>query len=260
MFQPQLIDNLHCVMRSIKYLLVLIIFASIITGCNKDDSYKDNDLSLLSDMLMYSYSISISFENETGIDLVAPLGEDRWISSRGNHCWVGEINPEKYELNVVYSDFPDFSSSEIYRNYRYSVDSLEMVDDNNVAYFMMAKYDDNYDCTSEFKEEYAEGDGKFYLNTVLTTPIRAWNIDVPRQDNIIYNITCPTVFGDNTTHQLVAYWSDDSLFPLNSNETSCPECIRATFDGKEVIVKKAVIWSGPHRDFYSYFIDIVLDK
>ena len=246
-------------MKSIKYIFTLVVIGIASFGCDNDNSYKDNEISLLSDLQTYSYSITISFENASGVDLVAPLGEDRWISSSGNHYWVGEINPEKYELSYLYSNPPDFSSSESYRN---NVAPLAVVnyDDTCFASFVMSKYDDNYHCTSEFKEEYAEGEGKFYLNSQLSTPIRAWNIDVLRQDNIIYNITCPTIFGDNNAHQLIAFWADDPLFPLNPNETSCPECIRATFDGKEVTVKKAVIWSGPYRDFYSYFIDIVLDK
>lgn len=217
----------------------------------------------------YSFRISIGFFDKTGKDLTVPLAEERWIkpasdADRYDYPWSGGINPIKYDLDLTLS-YPDVLPHDIpgvvYYNKRYPTYEL-----------IMTKYKDDYQLT-----DYSDEEGRYYLSNKFGYP-RIGGLDIqlasgigdyikdnPRQDYIIYKLSCPTIFGDNTVHELVTYWGDDLCFPPDDPEAEeqwmlYPNCTKAIFDGKEVPVKTVVTSSYDWRDFYDHFIDIVLDK
>ena len=88
-------------MRTMNALVLLCVLCVSIVACNSkmetepEFTAKDN----LFDKGGYDYSISVSFIDKEGNDLVAPLAAERYIkNSRGNN-WEGEINPDKYSLD-----------------------------------------------------------------------------------------------------------------------------------------------------------------
>jgi hypothetical protein len=212
----------------------------------------------------YRYCISISFSDIVGKDLVAPLGDERWKPANDHSYWYGEINPDKYGLDISLSNPP--------HEIQYINSPKPEFERKTGPYFKMAKYDNNYQLTSNFgKEVYTEGDGLHFLSNEYGTPIYHYAddnydriIEEPIQEHITYKISCPTIFGDNSVHELVAYWADDPDISYDSQDARTwylyPECIRASFDGKEVAVKKSVVNTTEYRDYYSYFINIILDK
>lgn len=212
----------------------------------------------------YRYCISINFSDFLGKDLVAPLGDERWKPANDHSYWYGEINPDKYGLDITLSNPP--------HEMQYISTPKPEFDKKTGPYFKMAKYDNNYQLTSNFGQEvYTEGDGYYYLSNEYGTPMFHYAddsydtiIEEPVQDHIIYKISSPTIFGDNSVHELVAYWAEDSDNSYDFQDARTwylyPECIRASFDGKEVAVKRIVVNSTEYRDYYSYFINIVLDK
>lgn len=193
----------------------------------------------------YTYILCVSFEDASGNDLVAPLGEERYTRSNAVNYWTGDINPNKYMLDVKYSQLP--ASAPAY-----------VIPNNSYPRLGMGKFDNNYQCISHFVEQYEEEGGKYYLFSELSLLKHSWGLDTPRQDYIIYNISCPTIFGDNSFHELVAYWDDDPVYSTYGDEY--PECVEAEFDGYKINVKKALYHSVETRNYYAYFIDIVLDK
>ena len=245
-------------MKTINIVMSLVLIALALSSCGKlAPGGKTQDTS-------YRYCISINFSDFLGKDLVAPLGDERWKPANDHSYWYGEINPDKYGLDISLSN----PSLEI----QYISTPKPEFERKTGPYFKMAKYDNNYRLTSNFGQEvYTEGDGYYYLSNEYGTPIFHYAddnydtiIEEPVQDHITYKISCPTIFGDNSVHELVAYWAED---PDNSYDPQdartwylYPKCIKASFDGKEVAVKRSVVNSTEYRDYYSYFINIVLDK
>ena len=236
-----------------KTILLITTISLFLLGCDKEP-IDDTVLSVSSDLPVYEYTILISFVDGSGKDLVSSLGEERWQPDGDNTIWGGQINPEKYSLNFIYSNPPSYFTEE-----QLSLDSC-------VAPFFALKFD-NYQIPYQTYEQYIEGEGRWYLYNRLRHFIRAWGKDALRQDNIIYRFSCPTVFGDNSTHELIAYWGDDPAPSSNPDAGLHPECIRALFDGQEIPVKKVTVvtryevQSGTiDVERLQYFIDIVLDK
>ncbi len=244
-------------MKTINKVILLALLSIVMASCGKlAPGGKLQDSS-------YKYLISISFTDNANKDLVAPLGDERWKPANDHSYWYGEINPDMYGL--------DISLSNQLHEFQYINSPKPVFERKTGPYFKMAKYDNNYQLTSNFGQEvYTEGDGKYYLSNEYGTPICHYAddnydriIEEPIQDHITYKISCPTIFGDNSVHELVAYWAED---PDNSYDPQdartwylYPKCIKASFDGKEIAVKRVVVSSTEDKDYYSYFVDVVLD-
>lgn len=234
--------------------IVIILFTTLlfiaVVGCAPEsrpdpDGYdKTNDFTFQD----FTYRIAVSFCNASGEDIVAPLGEERW-TYKANTYWNGEINPDKYDLTI------DLSVPWKAYSYHYLLPTVYK------PTFKLEKFDKNYQSSSIFGEEYREGDGKYYLTNVVSMPTYFESSDdgdieeMACQDYITYQMACPIIFEDSSVHTLVAYWVEDPAtpsdwdYPLPPSQN--PQCIRATFDGKDVIVKQHNL---------IYFIDIVLDE
>lgn len=235
-------------MKTIRLYVVFAFMALVMSGCGKDIFIPGADV-----MQMDYYWLTVSFKDASGKDLVAKLGDERWVSSRNQSNWAGEINPERYQLDIILSN-----PHESWDNTIYNTRAKEGVfaPDVNQPYFMIAKYDENHVGTLTYKgEDSIEGDCYLFSN---------FNIPAINgiQNTLTYKITCPTIFGDNATHEIVTWWKEGQSFPKDSDEIifRYPECKSSTFDGKDVIVKKVLVDSANSKEYYSYFIDIVLDK
>lgn len=235
-------------MKTIRFYLMLSIVSLSLLGCGKNNFLPGSDA-----MKMDYYWLTVSFKDASGKDLVAKLGDERWVSSRNQSSWAGEINPERYKLDIVLSN-----PHESWDNTIYNTRAKEGVfaPDVNQPYFMIAKYDENHVGTLTYKgEDSIEGDCYLFSN---------FNIPAINgiQNTLTYKITCPTIFGDNATHEIVTWWKEGQSFPKDSDEIifRYPECKSSTFDGKDVIVKKVLVDSANSKEYYSYFIDIVIDK
>jgi hypothetical protein len=229
----------------------------LFNSCNDND--KQEDIPIVGINPFYGYSISISFIDASGNDLVKGLEvyeqgtivERRWENgtSGGELDISGRVKRELYTLETVFPDgipdpskpqsnpyaileipFPTLYYSPIYLNYA----TAETMDDYN--YFLMG--------ASSYKR-----------------------YDFP--EKIIIRFTCPHVFGDNEAHDIVTYWKlhvdkiyvDKQLWiDLNNPrykvgdyiENIYPKCSRLEYGGKEFIIN-----SDP---YYGQYATIVLDR
>ena len=226
-------------MRKQYNVLIIAILAIMFDGCSKITGVTPTEAH-------YRYFVGFSFVDALGNDLVSPLSDERWKVDKDVSYWTGAINPDRYDLGV------DFA--------------IPNSDNPNIKEYVlwMAKYDENHKMTSLFGEEFIEGNGKYYLCSDLAAPSLANMYDkgqggMIQQKTISYKIICPTIFGDNSTHEIVTYWSYDSVVPATLSKTwtfeQFPTCFSATFDGKEVPV---LYFQENH--IMNHFIDIVLDR
>lgn len=241
-------------MKSNLLFSLFVMICVVVTGCGKIDTLPEGSDQIRNFTPQYfRYRIAVSFCDNAGNDLIAPLGDDRW-KSRTDTYWKGSINPDRYDLKIELS-VP-------WKGLR----ALRTTDNPS---FRMEKYDKNRQSSSFFGEEYKEGEGKYYLRNTISMPTY-YDIsngddieEMPCQDYITYKISCPTLFVDKAEHSLVAYWVEDPTVPTEWDyplpPSQNPQCIRAVFDGKEVVVNKQIIGSEQGREYYIYFIDIVLD-
>ena len=222
-------------MKTMNALVLLCVLCVSIVACNSkmetepEFTAKDN----LFDKGGYDYSISVSFIDKEGNDLVAPLAAERYIkNSRGNN-WEGEINPDKYSLEITLSkptaDFKRYHSPQPIR-------------DGSGSYFWISDYQqDTYylsNVFNYFRYQYADDN----YDSVVENPM---------QEYVKYRIFCPTIFNDNTIHELVVYWDNDNVQGLWAEM----KCIKALFEGKEceVVIQE---FDG----IFDNIIKIVLDR
>lgn len=221
-------------MKYLKIAFILAFVATVNIGCDKIQE---------SQPPAYCYSINISFTDKMGNDLVAPLGKDRWHPNNVDTYWTGAINPDKYTLDYV---FP---------NPEPQIERPGLIEpDYKGPAFWMAKSDDKYQLTSDFHEQYTEGEGKWYLMTGVAS-----SQSYP-QESTTFRMVCPTIFGDNSVHELVTYWVYDTVIPYTPevpvSAEQFPECASGTFDGNTIDVIN-IKRDGLHVNIV--FIDVVLD-
>lgn len=214
-------------------------------------------------MDQYYYCLNISIFDTDGNDLVEQLKAKQWLPHDNQSFWTGDINPDSYNLDIQFSNYPPSYSSEA------------------KIYYSIAKYDGDYSQTSTFGSSYTEGDGKWYLIQsfpcslpVYVTNEKGERIQInPVQDHIKYTISCPSVFGDDLEHEITAYWDDaEGQTKLSDNIPSrFPECIRVEYEGKTYTPVKVDMTPSLTQEYqekmglktsgyYQYFVDIVLDR
>ena len=260
-------------MNKIKTLAMALLMAAMFVSCGKEldvspedlipESWRDNAPNFNLWGSSYTYGIELSFTDSKGNDLVAPLGEDRWKPANYHSYWFGEINPDNYTLAITYGvECGPF-------------DSMRVKYDRRAPYFKMAKFDSDYKVTSHFGEEYTEGEGKYYLSNECGSAM-FYGYDMallygendirvnPRQDSITYEINSYALFNDYKYHKLVTYWEDDICIKFDPEDARSgdqyPHCTKAFFEGKEVAVKTVVVRPTEYRDYYTHFIDIVVER
>lgn len=236
-----------------RIILSLLLVCVTISGCKGIIQEEEFLPEAHSDLPHDVYRIGISFHNASGDDLIIPLGDERWKPGN-DQSWWGGINPKHYNLDILLPNPHESWDNSIY-NFRASAGYLP---DENRPSFQMIKYDHNYKCSSFFGGQYSEGEGSWYLISTFQCP--AIN---GLQDYLTYHIVCPIIFGDNLSHELVAFWDRDPFSGYPEERKSgeiFPRCTNAKFDGYNVTVKQEITESADNRDYYTYFIDIVLDR
>ena len=139
-----------------------------LTGCNRiDDTVKLNST---------VYNLTLSIRDADGNNLLTPLAEDKWTSSPGQE-WKGEINPEKYELEVIFPRITEWPF-------------------NFVSAISLYRF--------EGEEEY-----NLYAQTVTFSG--------SKQDYLTYRLYCPAVFGDEYIHSITPEWKNPAGGAINGN-------------------------------------------
>lgn len=236
-------------MKTIKTALIIAIVALATVGCNKSALNSDDiniaDIELGYDAAhpRFSYLLCVGFLDSKGNDLTAPLAVEQ--SKEEGKDWNGPADPARYNLNIILSNGVQSDSE--------NLDSFTM-------YNFFAR-------VPEFEKQYGRYDGHYFLFN------HYFDYFEP-ESCLTYQITCPTVFGDNSVHELVTWWGDDPEVAYRGEEYAQAydsdgnrimdqylQCTKALFDGREVSIKRAVFYVGPNnRAYYSHFIDIVLDE
>lgn len=206
-----------------------------------------------------TYRISFSFKDADGNDLAEPFAEEQWIR-KGDSRWWGEINPDKYRLDFILPNPPDWWDNTIYNHKA----ATGFIPDVHRPYFVMYRFDDK-GVMSENAHSAEENDNcSWYLYHDFGFDI-AW-FDL--QKTVKYQITCPTIFGDNEIHEFLTYWKEDEdLNPVAAERFAT--CTKVEYDGKVITPKKGVTiihyeFPDPYEDvdvtFVNYLVDIVVDK
>lgn len=224
-------------------LASLLAMVLSLSGCSKEIVPEVEDIIRRSNTPVVRYWTCVSFLDSSGNDLVSRLMPKGDISN-----WRGGIDSGQYDLCIYLADG---SKTDIV----------------NLEYYSMYNFFGDY---PDFEKQYGKYDGRYYLYNDFMYP---YMVPTDFQSMLTFKVTCPTIFGDNSVHELVTYWGDDPnvtnksekesmVYDSDGNPIYCqyPQCKRASFDGKKASVKKAIFFRSQSRDYYSYFIDIVLDK
>ena len=248
-------------MKYISHIIVSSLIVCSLSSCNNDlggGTYLDGEYAIdLSSMAgrelnetfgpAWKYTISISFKDTEGNDLVAPLAEEQWSNNPDASHWAGYINPDKLHLDVIYSNPPDWFDNTTYTHKAYP----GMIPDVHVKYCTAVQFD--------------QPDSPWYVVHGEATYINTWGDEVR---DLTFKLSCPTIFGDDEIHEFVTYWEEGEE---KRGEKRLAKCTKVVFEGQEYIPKKMVIvhhydypeyphaLEGKDVEYVHYAIDIVLD-
>ena len=235
-------------MKAAKHILTasLAIAAMLFCACNKVEVPTPEPEFELS---INYHLIAVSIMDSAGKDLLVPFWEEQWMPER-DLTYTGTINPERYELEIESPGYPSWK--------RWSMEERKLLIG---PHFNVCNF---YDSSQYFHEQYGETYDMYVLTNCLD-----WGKGIRPEDvltlarELTYRITCPTVFGDYKSHELVTYWeeSEDRL----TATAALPRCTRAIYDGKEIQVEKITqVWSENSSWNYLweqfYLMRIVLDE
>lgn len=235
--KPQLLSSFSLLSLSatMKELLILlsIISSTLLSGCDKILQEDEFELRKAhSNLPCDIYMVALSFHDASGNDLVSPLADEKWRSEADKRLnfWPRTINPERYHLDIILSNPYESWDNTIYN----------------------------------FRHEWAESDPP-----ILQPYFKIWERDGLSLENIFhcpaingnqetltYEISCPTIFGDNTIHILSTVWK----YPSRIGDYLYPVCSMATFDGKKVDISKSVYNTTDYTTYDINLIDIVLNR
>lgn len=209
--------------------ITIIVLSLALSGCDKAN---DEDIVRrtvhINNVQTKLYMICVSFVDADGNDLITSLKPEGKSA-----IWYGSIDPRLYSLSIILPD------GEYY----------------NYGIFTIGNY---FATNPRFSTQYGEYDGRNYLMNAFSNS--AWG-DVDCLHSLNYRISCQSIFGDSSEHEITTYWEGESGVENERTLLSqYPRCTKAYFDGKEVNVKQAIIDHVESVDLFSYFIDIILDK
>ena len=217
-------------MKTTKAILAFSMIVMMLTSCGKGLSPEEEGVGTGQGFAapVIRYWVGISFTDSDGNDLTTPL-----ISGSGDRNPLF-ANPEKYNLAILLAD----GSKQ---------------DVENMEYFQMYNHFGN--------------GGRYYL----FNDFFMYSADL--QKELTYRIKSQTIFGDDAEHEIVTYWIDDPdvaykkdpehVYDADDHRImqQTPQCTSATIAGKAVTVNKAVLGQDINgKDYYTYLIDIVLDR
>lgn len=235
--------------------IILSIVICILSGCVPQDNLEISERLANQTLPLDVYMIAISFRDALGSDLTVSLGDERWKPADDTY-WSGGINPDKYNLDIILPNPADSWDNSIY-NFKAGPG---FIPDVLRPTLIMCKWDEDYKRTSYwgYGKDYSKGDGCWYLHSTFRSPYQNG-----LQDYLTYKITCSDLFNDNIVHELIVMWEPDPIVSGNTKdrepEDAFPVATKAIFDGKEITVNKIQTSQTEYRDFYTYFVNIILD-
>ena len=226
-----------------------------------------------SEQTMYDYVLTIGIKDVSGKDLVRSLKGDQWQPEGDTSPWRGQINPEEYNLEILLSN-----PNEAYDNTIYANNASGFVRDSKdlehlLPSFRLAQYGEDYRWLPYYDNatlQSCDFDRQYYLQNTFSD-----GCGNGLQDHLTYRFSCPTIFGDDSVHEIIAYWAEEDVKYAISAMQQFPKCTKVMFDGEEIAfanrayipkdfrVKEGMI--DPERamlprEYYAAFVDIVLDK
>lgn len=179
------------------------------------------------------YFLHLSFKDAAGNDLIEPLALD-YYKSDTSRPWAGEINPEKYSMDVVVPEAP-------------ASDSVRAV-------LTVSKFSEEYGRLTPREDGTYGPDGNWFLDfrSIII------NRNEESYGSLDYKFTCPEVFGDNSVHEIATTWVKN----LDANGYSFyPACTKVVLDGKEYTPLRGVTYFQDTESMYvAYFVEVVLEK
>ena len=208
--------------RLLKRLALTIVSLCVLSGCGKE---QEIDTPSNANDPCDAYELNIIIKDKAGNDLVYLLKED-WSDTH-----YGMINPNLYSLDLKKT------SPNIWLHRTFYKWGTTVSEDYYPA-FVIRKLSP--------EDEY------FSLYDINTL----WSAD-GWQDSLTYRITCPTIFVDSLSHDIVAYFGKDP-YAYRRTIITWPECTKVLFDGKEMPVKSVLYDEA--NELATNIVEIVLDR
>ena len=205
-------------MKLLYYFIILLIVVS----CDTDKCEPESGRPLKP---VYIYDMAFHFKDKAGNDLASPLAEEQWRPENYQGPWSGQINPERYSLEIK------------------SVNPDKWIHRTFWGPIFVSEYDPHLLMVTA--KDYS---GYLLYNEVLLH--REYGL----QNYLTYRISCSTIFKDNSEHYITAYWNN------NPEDIEYPECTKVLFDEQEVEVRKYLVNTPGDRNYYVYISDIVLEQ
>lgn len=211
--------------RLLKRLTLLIVALCFLFSCDEtvlvpeDDQFRSN-----ANDPCDAYELNIFIKDKSGNDQVYLLKDD-WSDTH-----YGMVNPDLYSLDLKKTSPNVWLHRTFYK--------WGTVSEDYYPAFVIRKLSP--------EDEY------FSLYDINTL----WSAD-GWQDSLTYRITCPTIFGDSLSHDIVAYFGKDP-YAYRRTILTWPECTKVLFDGKEMPVKSVLYDEA--NELATNIVEIVLDR
>lgn len=211
-----------------RYTIGLALIVMLLTGCSSVEPEGTSPVGN-PDPGWDIYRINISFKYPSGFDLLEQLAY--YKSDPTNPKYLGEIDPEKYTLQVVSSVmFPE-----------------------EYHYFTLAKFDDLHSWVRTDKNGVYLNKGTWYFSNDFV--IKTKNDGSPYSP-LRYRISSSVLFGG--VHDVTTWWEEGTVDKATGQHF--PKCVKATFNGKEVKVSQGISYNEKAEPYYvGYFVDIIID-
>lgn len=210
----------------IKHLVLVFVAFCVLSSCGEDViAPADKEVRSDANDPCDAYELNIIIKDKSGNDLVFLLKDD-WSDTH-----TGLINPDLYSLDLKKTSPNEWLHRTFHK-------FGAMVSEYYYPEFAICKYSP--------EDEY------FSLYNIMTLfSADGW------QDSLTYRITCPTIFKDSLSHDIVAFFGEDPYAYRRINFT-WPGCTKVLFDGKEVPVKSVLY--DEKNELATNIAEIVLDR
>jgi hypothetical protein len=217
----------HRIVKTLRFTFIIALAALALTSC---DFFRPI---IPVNTRTHYYFLHMSFKDAAGNDLIEPLALE-YYKFNTSLPWAGEINPEKYSLDVAVPDAP-------------ASDSVRVV-------LTASKYGDDYSRMIPREDGTYGPDGSWFFD------IRS--IVINKNDasygSLNHKFTCPEVFGDNSVHEISTTWAKNLEA---SGKSFYPACTKVVLDGKEYTPVRGVTYFQETESMYvGYFVEVVIDR
>jgi len=224
-------------MKTLKFLIFIILSMLIVSSCGKNESTQEAEDEVINESTQEAegkidpeenymlielptnfHSLLLNFQDASGNDLIRNWqGDITPIAAPGKIVpFYAHINYESYKLDVVvYEDALNVRKV----GYRYWPLSLhfgevysEMAIGLNPSYDYLSL---RADCAKEYFDE-------------------TKRVELPFVEKIMFKLTCPYLFGDYRTRDIITWWKPRPIDDNSFNNDDRVLCYRIEIDGKEI--------------------------